>query len=723
MRTYLRGEDLKRIINILLLIISALSFIFFFNLNDLNQKNSTIYSECLENSFRIFIPNTIGDMDPAEAKEILVSSINKYKANLYTTYTDDSTNNTIYKKYVYINNSSYFDSFKTSSNTSLNFSMLDDGNYFSTDKDTKSNKVQTLLDFAGNDSLEIHNINELSSLSRFYTITLNNPADREAFIEDLSNNLNMNITESPSPSVNTNYSSVGIFIIAILYLLVVILLVYNLLNSYKTIGIYKLLGLDNKRIWLDNITPLAFKIGLFFIVISAIFIPFYFKSFNRLLLPFCFKLILIDIFIVLVSFLILSLPFLLLKMFKLTSILKNNKPTKSILIVNNIIKVIICIICLSTFINVYINYSTVKNFYQNSFSAWEKTKDYVIFPYVLNLSPEIGETDKLTLLNKDLYFKFNKTGSILSNFKLYSDVYLEATSNNSYSNPYEHYAMINPNYLIENPLYDSENNLVMIDENERNHILLIPEMYKNMETQILEYYNRFLLTSYSVDNSQKLNIIWIKNDQKLFSYNLEVNPTEGNFVENPFCFVVTESNCNDRAYRQVFGFNSAGNPFKIKINNDISPDNFIRPTLQELGIDNNLPEIVSVYDSVSSDIDSILSYIKILSGLIVFLVILLLFITIQNVINYYEQNKLTITIKKLHGFKLKDKYMSFYKTLVINTLIITVISILICTFSTINILLIILISLLLLVLECLISLIAFKHIEGKSIITVSKGGN
>ncbi len=660
---------MKKFINILLIFVSIISFVILFNIEDSKQKNSTIYAENQKYSFKILIPDSVNELNHEASLNNIISIADKYKANLYTTINDSTNNKLIYKKYVYITNSYYFNNFLTKSNNSLNFSMLDNGHFFATTNKNNENQSETLLDFAGNDFLEIHNLKDISVLAGFYMVNLDNISDKDNFIKDLSNSLNISISEPEKSVVDINYDWFGIVIVIFLYLLTIVLIVYDILNSYKKIGIFKLLGRDNKSIWLSYIVPLASKVFIFFIVTSSILIPFYFKNVNKLLLLFIFKLLLISLLLSIISFALLSIPFLLLKKFTLTSILKNNRPNKSILIINNIVKIIVSIICISILVTSFNNYNRIKSFYDKNYSSWEKTKDYVILPNIVDSDEKLDQDD---------------------------------------------------NYLTENPIYDVNNNKVNISENEKNIILLVPEMYSNIKDEILESAYNYFYEAYKLNDSQTINIIWTANNQEAFSYNLDVNPDEGNMVKNPFCFVITENNCNDRAYAQVLGYTS--DPFKIKIDNSNSIDEDIRPVLINLGINKNVPDIVPVYTSISSEIDYINKYLNVLLGIFLILVLLLLFITVQNVVNYYEQNKLKFSIKKMYGYSIKDNYGGFYKILGITYLIISFISILISKLDLKTIIVIISVSTILLLIECIVSLLAFRNIQNKNIVSITKGG-
>lgn len=711
---------MKKIIKILLILIAIISFTTLFNYADNKEKNFMIYGEQKENAIRILLPDELNTKNHQEVIDSITSTLNKYDADLFLTRTSDLNGKILNKKYVYLHNDDYFGNFK--GDKKLSFSSLDNNNFLATYKTGEVNQIGKIEDFAGNDLLEIHNIKELfnkdESLSGFYIIKLENMNMKDNILKDLSSSLDTNINEIDNVVFNSNYDIVTIILIFILFIVVIILLSYDILNSYKKIGVQKLFGTSNKSIWISYMIPICIQIGLIFVIVSCVMIPIFFKEINILFFEFLIKLCILDIILVSISFLVLSIPFIILKLFTVTSILKNNRPTKEILIVNSIVKIIVSVISIILFVNLLSNLDSVNDFYKKSYSSWEQTKNYVIIPNVSNMPEEIEQTDKLITLNRDMYFTFNKNGSILANFKQFSQTYLAGKPNDLDS---IHYAELNPNYLNNNKVYDINNNIINIDETDENFILLIPEKYKSDESNIVTFMNQVKIGQ-GLGDTQKAKIIWTKNDQELFSYNLSVNPNEGNMVADPICIVTTEHNSNERAYFVVAGFSSSGYPFKIKVSDATNINTEIRPALEQLGINKYLPEITSVYDLVITQTNSLKLIVKILLGTLSSIIILLLFITVQDVINYYEQNKFKITIKKLHGFTLVDKYLDFYKTQIKLFVIILVISIIFSAENLKAIPEIIFISLILLLLESLVSLIAFRKVEQKGIIEITKGG-
>ena len=71
--------------------------------------------------------------------------------------------------------------------------------------------------------------------------------------------------------------------------------------------------------------------------------------------------------------------------------------------------------------------------------------------------------------------KFNKEGAIYTDFGLYSSFH---DYNKNY---YTRHAIVNPNYLKQNPIYDENNKRIYCNKSDQSYILLVPEKYHNYE--------------------------------------------------------------------------------------------------------------------------------------------------------------------------------------------------------------------------------------------------
>lgn len=143
---------------------------------------------------------------------------------------------------------------------------------------------------------------------------------------------------------------------------------------------------------------------------------------------------------------------------------------------------------------------------------------------------------------------------------------------------YKQNIVVNPNYLKIHKIIDENGERIKIQENNRNIILLVPQKYKNKEYDIKKYYiedHKDCAVSdeenygIKVDkhNNCKVDIIWIKNDQKIFTYDIEVN-TGDNCVSDAIIKVITEKN-SFISERNCINGNGSIDSLKIKLKGQV----------------------------------------------------------------------------------------------------------------------------------------------------------
>lgn len=116
------------------------------------------------------------------------------------------------------------------------------------------------------------------------------------------------------------------------------------------------------------------------------------------------------------------------------------------------------------------------------------------------------------------------------------------------------------------PVIDADGNEINISETEEDYIVLVPEKYDDMEKEIRLYFEQIKNGSSLSENqvlNQEIEVIWIRNNQKMFSCQLDVGIDDYNTIENPIIRVLTEQNGALEEYSNVLG--SVDCPFKIKV--------------------------------------------------------------------------------------------------------------------------------------------------------------
>ena len=213
--------------------------------------------------------------------------------------------------------------------------------------------------------------------------------------------------------------------------------------------------------------------------------------------------------------------------------------------------------------------------------------NYVSFPHlsVIKDDPNIPK-----IMGSSLYTILNDKGALLINSTSYIDEYYT-------SDPMEKYIQLNNNYLKSFPIYDSTGKQIDIAESESNYIILVPEIFKNKIDSIKKYYslrkepyinlnsnngNQKEIESYI---NQNIKIIFIKNNQELFSFHADVASNNKNMIPNPIIEVLTK---NNTTYNERFDLMFSS--LKIKLDNNsakLTSNNF-KNYLKELSLDDNL---------------------------------------------------------------------------------------------------------------------------------------
>ena len=258
--------------------------------------------------------------------------------------------------------------------------------------------------------------------------------------------------------------------------------------------------------------------------------------------------------IILVIFVITSIPFIYIPNIKISAAIKNKKPIKEIIFFNTVIKILLCLGLIFLINSQIANYTDIKKIFDGSYKTWESASSYRVMS--LN-SGNITMNDN----NIPIYKYFNARGSIFAGFAMYE----KGSLNGNKDLPMAKFnALVNPNYLKENPIYDLEEKQVSISERNKNWVFLVPDKYKKDESEIRAFYQVWIDScGNSYIPKPSIEIIWIIDNQKAFSYDVTVYPENGYYVTDPILFVGTEDGGYPQWDTQIF--NVAGSPFKVKI--------------------------------------------------------------------------------------------------------------------------------------------------------------
>lgn len=707
---------MKKLLYILILTISMFSFFIFFNEFKETQKfNIENIESKLENSYDVLIPSTILKLPRIDQYETLATTSNQSLSSIFFTRIDRTDGKEKIIKYIYTMDDKYMNSINLKSGKKLDKSLMNSNFFLSTAKTNDDNQIGVIEPVSDDFIFEIRTLNSMlndgMSFTGFCKITFPNDKPVSYYISELSRLFSVDSIEYNKSEIINLKTNLNYIYILILFFIIILLILYDLLNSYKNIGVKKLLGSSNFDIYKENISKLLIY-EIFCIILSIILMSFLLvDNFNRLYLIFLKNMIFFYLLILLLSFVSISLPYLYIKKIKIYHIIKNKTQTQEIILFNTFIKttLIIGLICLLNFSLKH--YNEFKKIYNGSYKAWEDASNYVVFN-LDDLDFTTYESSEFAKSSLSLYKTLNEKGALYANFDMYSNLSIQNNKNIDY---FKLSATVNPNYLNKHPIYDENNKQVLISEEDKNWIVLIPDKFKDDKVLIENYYNKWLNT-FNKELIGELKIIWTKSDQKFFSYNINVNSYEGNYVYDPIVLVGTESGLFPGWNISIF--NTSGNPFKIKIDSQDSLYSQLKPIISSTGINSSSLRISFADEEVISNVKQ---YKNILAFIIIsFILIFFLSIAIisQNTYSFFNQYKKIISIKSFYGYNSIDKYKDYLLLLLISWTIIFNISLFL---NISNFKIISLVTISGLAIEFLTSLLLLKRINKKKIVQIMKG--
>lgn len=352
--------------------------------------------------------------------------------------------------------------------------------------------------------------------------------------------------------------------------------------------------------------------------------------------------------------------------------LKNKRPLEDVIGFNLTLKMILIILLIILSANQINNFNIIFSEYKKSYSEWENTMDYYIISD-FSTSDRLYDpySEKNMNIEKELYLYFNKRNAIFADFSYYALNFRK--SNTHIKENYKlDYIFINPNYLLNHEILDENGDRITIPESDENYIILVPASYKEKEEEIIEYHN-FLKNAGKTHDShshqsgndttdvykQKIKLVWTMPGQKYFSYRIDINPSNSNYVTDPIARVITESNGEVRDYNRIIGYN--GRPLKIKVDDEQSSgEKMILSKLYEYFDKNQYKfHVISVFDSVKQKIIETKNILYINLSVIVLLFIIMLVLLVQNCICYFELFKVNIALKNILGYEKIDIFLNF----------------------------------------------------------------
>ena len=353
--------------------------------------------------------------------------------------------------------------------------------------------------------------------------------------------------------------------------------------------------------------------------------------------------------------------------------IKNKKPLKQIQFINAFAKIIFSVIILYLLFVSCLTFSNSYRYYYKNENDWKQLKSYGRMPTKAALPSQNDAKGTLQIFDKKYQlFKYtNDRGAILISF---SDEYRLEQTGEKYPNTSKYArktVLINNNYLKINPIYSNDGKVVNVNESDDRLTVLIPEIYKNEEKELRKYLEKeYHLQKYKVTNmflkdlGEKpplienivLNIIWVKNNQSYFTFDMSLASDTDNRFYNGIGMVLTNANGNEAAwYDSVVG----NRGYFIKLTDGKVPYNSIKHEIEHLGLQEYYPELINAYEELGDIIQMHLD--RTYQFLVVLSVVLLAYlcISIFTTLNYLEQFKYKHTIQTIHGYSYFIKHRMY----------------------------------------------------------------
>ena len=521
----------------------------------------------------------------------------------------------------------------------------------------------------------------------------------------------------------------------ILFFLTILLMIYYIFHAAKQVGILKMHGVSNLRVWWI-ITGRLITGAVVVTALGSILFAFGLYKPEKFVYQAMIQLgqaYLILIFLSLLCYWYIST-------INVGKTIKNKKDTQGIFILNMVLKVICAAVLIVLGLKAFAEYADLRD-QQDRFHAqqgqldnWGNLKDYgFVEAYAghttaYNLMEYEEEMSRSDSILYKLYLSLNANGALYIDAGEYEKETL--LSNQHFSGIIS--VMVNPNYLQAFPLYDHQDNLVSISENTTDWVVLVPEKYQDREKEIRDYFEReeeirkFYLVE---DEGQEMKIIWMANDQYIFSFNPEVFPSEQNMILDPIIHVKTEKN-HLFTYRSGTKGRGLRDPLKLKlINNDPALTyEKLEPDFKQFQVDDRM-NIVSFHEYLSTERDFLYGEMRNALFQMLGIIGVFIFLIVQNVMIFFHKHQKLLVVKRLFGIGFFKTYQSYFSWFAITSITFMVVSFIVDQtqdFQLINGVTdphFLLIVFSLLCIEIVAAAIAFTIFERRSKIKMLKGGD
>lgn len=560
------------------------------------------------------------------------------------------------------------------------------------------NNTSEIENVVFNREIRIHDFEEILNVGFKNLLYIDAGSEEiiKKFSEELKNDCNVYYSESDFKgnkilfNIMFDYMNKDfLFVIAFFAFLFLLVLFFYYSKSREEFIIYRLWGYTQiQTYYMVNrfyYRPLCISTILDSAVVSALIYKF---GFSKILFEVFFELILFNIMLLFGIFLLSMLLF-----FFCFGTVNNDrkKRTSKVIVISYGLRVFFLLLSI-VFSRDFLNQKKELDKNLESLVGWNDTKNlfnlqeiYSPFNYdnlasedilnnkIFRVYEDLSEEDKVFIMKTD---NFERSINAAKNEYVYNYL-LDADNEEDFYSPQGKNIVVDKNYIKRHTIKLAGTGKVIdkIDDSLDVLNLLVPEKYRIHE-KIIEnsfkkwfYFQKVEVTNLYREasnedkieknlNDLKINIIYIKNNQRYFTYNQYSGNSE-NMIEDPIITVYTEN--IDYSYLGA----CLGSSMFMEAENEYSALEEISSITQKYNV-NELNSIASVYDKKGEEIKNleneknklILNMIIVISLLIMGMVIITYF--------YYKMFFSEIIIKSLHGYQFIEIYK---KLLAVNLLI------------------------------------------------------
>jgi putative ABC transport system permease protein len=338
--------------------------------------------------------------------------------------------------------------------------------------------------------------------------------------------------------------------------------------------------------------------------------------------------------------------------------IKNRKDTRGVFAVNTLVKIACSVALIAVGAGLWLQYTNAAGERQQ-FGNWDRARGFGIF-YPGEVGNDLVETEtggNATTAAEvyDLYPLLNDRGALYVDASNYEPVALaESFPPGAYRT-----IDVNVNYLKQFPLRDDSGRTIVIGEDTSDWVVLAPSRYRSQQAEILAYFQLQRTGNGSAEQAafgraapasvahQKVSIIWMQDNQAVFSFNPLVNPGHGNNIVDPFIEVMTSANSLGLDRANMIGATA----LKIRLldGDTVRTLQDLLPTLKRLKLDDNLPYLITMDEYVSQQIARLDNGIRSVEFAGVALFVGLLILAVQSISILFERYSRRITVRRLFG--------------------------------------------------------------------------